>query len=510
MKARLALVLTALLPLSAACAGAGGSAVDGTRPGAQGLPPELAAVVTRPPLDQLHWGVLAVDASTGEVLADWGSHRKFVPASNMKILVTVAALARHGPDHRFRTALHGTAAPDPGTGVLDGDLVLVGSGDPTLSARWWPDDVAPLRALADSLKAGGVREVTGRLVVDATGADSTSVPGSWMVFNLPWYYGAASGAFAVAEGETEVVVGGADRPGVPATVRAHPRGERGFLVSDVRTVAADSADGSAELHVSWLPESRRLVVRGTVDAGAVDTLRLSTRDPVRQGAALLHRVLGEEGVTVRGGWEVRWEEPARPGAAPSALPLPAPETRALAEIASPPLVEIARGVLEPSQNWIAEQLVRALGASDSTRAGWETGLAKAERILMEEVGVDSLDLSLRDGSGLSAYDLVTPRALVRTLRWAGERPWGLAYREALAGPGEAESTLEERLVELEGRLQAKTGTISNVNSLSGLLVTDDGREVVFSILTNGSGLSSPTVRAGIDALVLALARGAGG
>jgi D-alanyl-D-alanine carboxypeptidase/D-alanyl-D-alanine-endopeptidase (penicillin-binding protein 4) len=120
--------------------------------------------------------------------------------------------------------------------------------------------------------------------------------------------------------------------------------------------------------------------------------------------------------------------------------------------------------------------------------------------------VDSLDIALRDGSGLSAYNLVTPRALVAILLRMHRSPLATSYREALAAPGEEESTLERRLLDLEGRVQAKTGTISNVNSLSGYLRTDSGREVVFAILTNGSGLPSGVVRTRMDDVVRTLAR----
>ena len=110
-----------------------------------------------------------------------------------------------------------------------------------------------------------------------------------------------------------------------------------------------------------------------------------------------------------------------------------------------------------------------------------------------------------DGSGLTAQNLITPHALVAILADARRTSWGPAYREALAAPGEEDSTLEERLLELEGRLFAKTGTISNVNSLSGYLVRDDGSEVIFSLLSNGSGLPASTVRDALDEMVRALA-----
>ncbi|HZD79054.1 MAG TPA: D-alanyl-D-alanine carboxypeptidase/D-alanyl-D-alanine-endopeptidase, partial [Actinomycetota bacterium] len=472
-----------------------------------GAPPPgeaIARVLAAAPLDQVHWGLLAVDAASGRILQERASARKFVPASNMKLLVTTAALERLGPDYRFRTALWAAGTMEDG-GVLDGDLVLAASGDPTLSERFWPSDEAPLEALADSLLAHGIRVVRGGLVVDASAWDSTTVAGTWMVGNLPGRSSATGGAFAVAEGEASIVVKGGAVPGEPASVTWTPLGEPDFVESRAETVSPDSA---GDLDVAYLPESRRLVVTGRVPADSTEVARVSVRDPVRQAAAALHRTLEERGVTVAGGWSVAWDEdePVGGGCRSGGVPACA-GAREVAALEAPPLLEVVEGILEPSQNWMTEQLVRTLGISDSTRAGWRPGLRAVEDFMVQTVGVDSLDLSLRDGSGLSAYNLVTPRALVRLLRWVREQDWGAGYRTAMAEPGEEDSTLESRFPELQGRLYAKTGTISNVNSLTGYLVADSGREIVFSLLSNGSGLPSGTVRAGMDEVVRILARG---
>jgi D-alanyl-D-alanine carboxypeptidase/D-alanyl-D-alanine-endopeptidase (penicillin-binding protein 4) len=129
-----------------------------------------------------------------------------------------------------------------------------------------------------------------------------------------------------------------------------------------------------------------------------------------------------------------------------------------------------------------------------------------QRFLVEAADVEPLDVRPRDGSGLSAYNLLTPRAVVSALRHMAARPDGIAFRAALAEPGEVESTLEERLAGLEGRVFAKTGSISNVNTLSGYLVRANGEEVVFSILSNATGVDAGEVRAAIDDVVRVLAR----
>jgi D-alanyl-D-alanine carboxypeptidase/D-alanyl-D-alanine-endopeptidase (penicillin-binding protein 4) len=454
-------------------------------------------------MDQVTWGILAVDLSTGETLYARNESRKFIPASNAKVLVTAAALLEMGPDYRFETAAWPAGELDP-DGTLQGDLVIPGDGDPTLSERYWADDEAPLRALVDSLRMAGLRSVQGQLVVDASAWDSIPIPSSWMVGNIPWGFSAVGAPFAVAEGSTRIVVE-ATEAGAPARVSRFPWGRAGFLGGEVMTVEA--SDTMAEVNVSWMEEQERHLLWGTIAEGGVDTLSISTRVPATEAGYRLMQLLDSAGIQVHGGLAVLPDSgvPLAGGCA-SGTVRRCNGSDPLARLTSPPLSEVAKGILEPSQNWMTEQLVRALAGHRGERGSWSAGLDAVSEILQERVGIDSLDVSLRDGSGLSAYNLVTPRALVAVLRHMQSSPLGPSYREALAAPAEEESTLENRLLDLRGRVQAKTGTISNVNSLSGYLVTHSGREVVFSILSNGSGLPSSLVRERIDDVVRALAR----
>ncbi|HSJ13055.1 MAG TPA: D-alanyl-D-alanine carboxypeptidase/D-alanyl-D-alanine-endopeptidase, partial [Longimicrobiales bacterium] len=180
--------------------------------------------------------------------------------------------------------------------------------------------------------------------------------------------------------------------------------------------------------------------------------------------------------------------------------------RTIAALASPPLAEIVPAILQPSQNWIAEHVLKTLGAERGTEGSWSGGLAVERRYLSDVVGIDSLAFNLRDGSGLAAQNLLTPAATVTLLDHVRAAPWRTQFAAALAAPGMTGSTLENRLAPLAGRLVAKTGTIANVNALSGYLTTDSGRELTFSILSNGSGLPSATVRAAMDSVVRLVAR----
>ncbi|MDT8341764.1 MAG: D-alanyl-D-alanine carboxypeptidase/D-alanyl-D-alanine-endopeptidase [Longimicrobiales bacterium] len=483
------------------CASAGGGAPGGTRPPVA----VLDSVLDAAPMDQLHWGVLVLDAGSGAVVFERNARRRFVPASNAKLLVTAAALLELGPEYRFGTEAWIAGALDP-AGVVRGDLVIPAVGDPTLSRRYWGDDEAPLRALVDSLRDRGLRGVAGRLVVDVSAWDTVPAPASWMIGNLPWGFSALPAPFAIAEGTTWVVVEGGAVAGEAARTHWYPLGTEGFVEGDVRTVAED--DSTAEVGTTWRAEEGRHILWGSIPAGAVDTLPLSTRVPTREAGRRLLQLMDSAGIPVQGGFAVVPDSGVSLGGGcrTGALRGCARAER-LARLESPPLSEVVRGILEPSQNWMTEQLIGALALARGLPAGRQHGLDLVEEVLIREAGLDSLDVDLRDGSGLSAYNLVTPRALVAVLRRMAGGPLAETYREALAAPGEADSTLEERLLDLRGRVQAKTGTISNVNSLSGYLVADSGRELIFSILSNGAGLPAGQVRERIDDVARALARG---
>ena len=464
----------------------------------------VAGLTAGDPLEGTQWGMLAIDLATGDTLLARDPARRFIPASTMKIATTVAALDVLGPDYRWHTDLWTSAAVDSADATLRGDLIVPGTGDPSLSERFWKDGPGPLDLLAGSLSEKKVTRVTGALVIDASRWDSTTVRSSWMVDDLPYDYSATGGAFTLAEGETHVEVRGGATAGAPVTVKWWPFGEDRFVRSYLITGVSDKANVTA----SYLPESRVLEVTGTVPMGFVDTLAFATRDPVRQSAAALYRAMRNRNVVIDGGWRIAWDagETYGQGCVTGSVP-PCPFGHLLRDLESPSLLEIIPGVLGPSQNWMTEQIIRTMGDPATAHSAWREGTAAAARDLEEVVGIDPIDFRFVDGSGLSVQDLLTPRALVQLLRHARSRPWGPEFRAALPEPGEAGTTLSDRLLDLRGRLWAKTGTITNVGALAGYLTDARGREVAFAVMVNGSNLPGATVRDGIDAVVRLLSAG---
>jgi len=488
-------------------------------PLASPVPPpldDLRSIPVTPPLDGVQWGMLFMDLESGSVLHALNASRRFIPASNRKIPLTAAALGLLGAGYRWEPTFHAPSRPDA-NGVIRGNLILLAGGDPTLGLPFHPSAAAALDSLAGALAAVGVRGVEGGIIIDASNWDSTAVPGSWMVEDLEGVSGASGGVFGVGEGILEFEIRGGAAPGDAASVTWQPMGDSLFVES--RVITAEGPSGS--LRTIHLPESGRLRLVGQVEPGERRVLRAAAREPSREAAHGLVRALAARGIPVRDGARVAWD-PADPDlrrcappsdpvrAAGSASPSPprrgCPGIAVVASLPSPPLHEVVTAILGPSQNWMSEQLLRTLGAELGAGGSGREGMTVERGWLQGSAGVDSMDLIQRDGSGMSAQNLVTPRALVQVLEQVASSPDYALYREALPEPGEVGTTLESRLLELRGRLHAKTGTLTNVTSLSGYLETDGGRTVVFSILTNGSGLPSATMREAIDRLVLDAAR----
>lgn len=484
-------------------------ALEAQAAGAEAPPLPLAAridrIVNAEPMDRVHWGIMLFDPVAGEVLYQRNPRLPFVPASNMKIPVTFGAMALLGPEYRWDTGFWTRVGVRPdAAGTLSGDLVLAGRGDPTLGAPFHPSAEAALAQVAASLAEAGVRRIEGRLVVDASAWDSTTVPTGWMVGNLSSRFAATGGAFAVGAGELELEVTGGARAGDAADLHWRPLGLHDFVENRVTTGAPGS---EATLETRYLPESRRWIVEGSVAPQARVSRTLAHRNPVPEAAQALARSLAGAGIEVRGGVVLHWDRdaPVLGGCAAGRIPQ-CPEAERLAGVLSPPLYEVVRAIMEPSQNWMTEQLVRTVGAEVGAEGSWAEGFRVLTDFLVDEVGVDPLELHWRDGSGLAAYNLVSPRALVRILDDARSRPWYELYRRAQAEPGRDDSTLRARLLPLAGRLWAKTGSISHVNALSGYLLRDDGSEVIFVVLTNTGNLPAARVRSAMDQVVMEMSR----
>ncbi len=440
-----------------------------------------------------HWGVLVVDPASGDTLYSRNAGKLFMPASNMKIITGATALAILGPDFRFETRILGASAPV--NGILTGDLAVIGTGDPSYSdSLVVTDAMIPLRELADSLAARGIKEVTGRLIRGANTFPDSSLGFGWAWDDLDYTYSAPVDELFFNEGYSWIRVIGGARPGDPVTVRTGP----------ARTVPRigriDVTTGSSccmtRSKVEWFGDLRgtrpKVDLRGEVRPGDSVTVGVALRHSSAAWLDAFAEALAERGITVRGGVEADSLADTT-GLVPLATRL------------SPPLSVILPRFEKPSQNQFAEVLMKTMGRVRLGEGSADSGRRVIERQLVAW-GIDSAGFAVRDGSGLSRHDYLTPETIVRVLDVMRKHPDFRAFYDAMPIAG-VDGTTRTRMKDTPamGNVHAKTGTLDKARSLSGYVTTADGRMLIFSILSNNHVVPNREVERVQDALAVFLA-----
>lgn len=456
------------------------------------LAARIDSILARPQLARAQWGIEVRDASTGRTLYARNASQPMIPASNLKLIVSAAAAHHLDPDYRFRTSLY--AAGPVRDGTLEGDLVLYGRGDPMISARYFPSRTAVLEMLADSLLARGIRRISGGVVADESWMDREYVRSDWEAEDLLWWYAAPVGALGLNDNSIDFRIEPGAAAGSPARITGSPASGAWTLENASRTVARGRSH-TIDLERGSVPGAVRAIGQIPLGTGA-DTESFAVDNPARFTGTVFREVLERKGIEVtRNAVRVVSD----PSASTVAGATPVVEWR------SPPLPQAIGPVLMNSQNWFAELLVKTLGKEVRGEGSWSAGLAVEREFLTRVVGIDSADFVLRDGSGLSARNLVTPHALVRLLDYVRRTPRQAMVRAALPLSGEPDGSLRSRLTDLRGRVAAKTGYIGGVDSLCGFVTMPDGREIIFCIIANETGQPSARMKAGIDDIVRAIA-----
>jgi serine-type D-Ala-D-Ala carboxypeptidase/endopeptidase (penicillin-binding protein 4) len=456
------------------------------------------SLVGAAPVNKGEWGLLVVDAATGETLYEKNADRYFTPASNMKLLTTALALDKLGLDFRFRTTVetHGAIAQ----GVLSGDLILVGRGDPNLSNRKFPFDVKEefdgppekvLIELADQVVAHGVKEISGDIVGDDSYFPRDGYPDGWEIDDMLWEYGAAISAIVLDDNTVTLTLTPGEKAG-DRTVGVVEPATPDFAVRNGVTTS-DKAE-KADLTLVREPGSTMVVVSGTLPAKSdPHKLLLAVQEPARHAASTLARLLAERGVKFWGTVRANHE------------PDPAEATRTvLAEHVSLPLGDTLKLVNKISQNLHTEVLLRA-AARQQGRWAKPDDLLKFPEEFYAKVGIAPGDVVQEDGSGMSRHDLVTPRAFVALLLYAQKQSWFPVYLGSLPVAG-IDGTLSDRMKKagMMGSIRAKTGSVEHVRTLSGYADTPGGRRLIFSFLSNNQNVKDHEVHDALDGLCMAM------
>lgn len=427
---------------------------------------------------QATWGLLAVSLDRGDTLLVRNPDLPLIPASNLKVVTSAAALHHLGSGFRFLTYLL-TDAPVV-DGVVQGNLVLYGTGDPGISDRFHPTRYTPFQQLAAQLLAAGIREVRGRVMGDGSFLQGPLLGDGWESGDLNEWFAAPSGALSFNENVFSVRVrpGAVSRPPELLTVPEHV----GVLVSN----EAVTVQGRAR-HPLWLlrdaPQDPIRVV-GELSTASRDVWRqMTVRDPALTAAHAFTHVLREAGITVTGypgSLTEREDSPLTPRKVwRSGEPL-----RVLATFVSPSLGEYLQAVNQRSHNLYADLILKTLGRIVGDEGSFRGGSAVVTRYLSDVVGIPEDQVEIRDGSGLSTLNRISASALLATVRHLADTPEWDPFWESLPEAGTVRLFRRMARTAAAGNLRAKTGTVDRVSSLTGMVRTAEGERIVFSIVGN--------------------------
>ena len=428
------------------------------------------------------WGVMVVSLTNGDTLYAHQPDTPLAPASNMKLFTTAAALYYLGPRFRYNTFL---MADGPIVdGVLRGDLVLYGTGDPTFSERFG-GRTEVFEAFADTLAAHGIREVTGDIVGDASYFQGSGTGEGWQTNYIDAAYAAPASALSFGENIATVRISPASQAGWRPSIQLVPGGEGIAIVNQATTVAS----GRTSIRAARSEYGGPLTVQGRISRASRGVLRsVPVSDPARYAAAVLREVLIERSIAVGGGVRSVDTESASPVTGRSVF-APAFDRRqplrVLAVHESPPLLEILEVINKRSHNLYAEQTLRTVGRV-ATGAGTADGGARAvNHFVAREAGVDTTTLRVLDGSGLSPLNRVTARSVIHLLDYMSRSTMADDYYDTLPEAGATDGLRRMQRTAASGNLRAKTGTLSRVSALSGYVRASNGEQLAFSIIANG-------------------------
>src|SRR5881409_4515881 len=364
------------------------------------LQQRLSVLLDQPPFDRATWNIFAQD-DRGRVLFNRNGDRFSVPASNTKLVVSAAATVLLPADYRARTSLYANGTIT--SGVLQGDLIVYGRGDPTWSQRCYTvDTLAPggcdstwtaVDAIADSLRAHGLRRVTGRIIGDGSYFEPTLTHPGWNTFDLNWWYAAPVSGLGFHDNSVDFQIAPGAAVDQPPTITWNPDLHLFSFENRARTVPAESSSTIGDNFF------RR---PGTLDIWAEGTVSLSRSpwiesfalpDPNLLAARALEASLQKKGIAVEGGAASTTDSMAYRALRCCGTPF--------AEYRGRPLPDIVFPILNTSQNWFAEMLLKILGRELKGEGSWSAGLGVERGFLTDSVKIDSTAFALEDGSGLA-------------------------------------------------------------------------------------------------------------
>ncbi|MBC6489993.1 D-alanyl-D-alanine carboxypeptidase/D-alanyl-D-alanine-endopeptidase [Flavihumibacter stibioxidans] len=422
-----------------------------------------------PQMKHATWSLVVADAVTGAILFDHNGQAALAPASTLKVITSITAFELLGIDFRYETRLGYRGRLSDGT--LEGDMILQGSGDPSLGswryAGTGSEDL--LGQMGNAMVARGIRYVHGDIIADTAGWNNEPIPDGWIWQDMGNYYGAGSWKFNWNENQYDVILKSGRQPGSVVEIVSTKPVLAGVTLRSALTAGPDGSGDNAYIYLP--PFAREGVIRGTIPPAKESfSISGSLPDPPKQFASQLKEVLAEDKITVAG--NIKLNE--YPVAAVSG-----DNFQLLFSHKSPTLDSLVYWFLRKSINLYGESLIRTMGLKQYGNASTKNGV-EAVLEFWKNYGIEPGALQLMDGSGLSPQNRITAMALVQSLQYARKRPWFRSFYEGLP---------------VYNGMKLKSGSINGSRAFAGYHTAANGKTYTVAIMVNNyTGSASGMVR----------------
>jgi D-alanyl-D-alanine carboxypeptidase/D-alanyl-D-alanine-endopeptidase (penicillin-binding protein 4) len=409
--------------------------------------------------------IQVIEIDNGRVIAERDPHQPLAPASNMKLFTTAAAIDLLKPSFEITTTVYVRGNIEP-SGTLDGDVKIVGHGDPTIGGRFHDGQAtAVIQEWATDLQRAGIKTVRGNLIFEYGYFDTEYIHPTWPLDQLVNWYEAPVSAFSMQEGCVQVRVL-PSRPGRTCVVQLEPPTE--FL-----DVENSCVTGRGLPFITRPRNSNTVIVRGGVPArsGATEVF-VSVEDPIHYFATVTAETFIRSGLKMEGRIVVTPRDPRS-------------DWRAVSQHTTP-LNIVVYVINKKSQNHYAEQLVKMIGAETKKSGTWEAGTNAVTEWLTTKLGVPANEYHQADGSGMSRNNRASANAFIHLLTYMWKSPYRDDFVSSLPYSGDPDAKFGKRLKHqpYARQVYAKTGYIVGVVGLSGYVHAQSGKVYAFSFLFN--------------------------
>lgn len=446
----------------------------------ESLTQDINDILLDPSLLNANIGVSVYSITEREYLFRKNSNKNFVPASLMKLITTYSSLFFLGKEYKFTTEIYyrGLIGND---GRLDGDLIIFSNGDPTLNPYFTSNSDSLFYVWIESIEKLGINSITGNIIADVSWFDNQKYPDGWQSGDLQFDYAAPVSVFNYNNNRLELTIKPGNETGGLAKIEVKPELYNSFFKNKIITIETNNYKNISiekdNLRINNNVIFNDYVLTGSIGNKPSDFLikkSISNQFPEYFYLNVFKDLLIESNISINGKIILKDISDTK---------IDYNECVLIDQNFSEELTNIIKTVNKESDNLLAETLIKSIAKEKTGFGSFENGLGQIEK-LIDDIGINSKNIRIDDGSGLSRMNLLSPNSLIKLLTYIEKTEDFELFQNTLASPGEG--TLENRMINSLAveNLWAKTGTMSNISNIAGYIKTQDNELLAFSILFN--------------------------